>query len=352
MTLTVPQPLWELFYQGENITADIAPQVSQVEWQEHLSGAAADVSITIVDPAGKWRSSNYPQVGQDQIDLYIGYAGAPLLQCGTFSVAELEFDGPPDRVILRAVESTTTLSLRTAGNFAYENMTFTQIAQAVAARHGLACVNLPTEPNTPWARRTQTLEHGGDINFLRMISNEANYEFNVRPPNIIFYSRAAIDAQPPSNTITRAMVNRYSFRNQVGDLMISPASATVSYLDPTTKQVFTSTATMDGKPPTADKLNIVERVENNQQASLKAQSLLSEINMAQYEATFTLPGTINFRAGQTASLPARDWGAFGGTWTISRATHRIRARSDGYTTELVLRQAAPHTVLTPGGAST
>jgi uncharacterized protein len=346
MAQRVPEPLWKVIYEGDDITGDIAPEVMEIEWEEHLGGQAADISITVVDPSGKWRSSSYPQP-QDEIDLYIGYAGATLLHCGTFTLDELEFDGPPDKVMLKGVESWTSAPLRTASNFAYENMTFSQIAQAVAGRLGWSCVNLPTDPDTPWGRRTQTLEHGGDINFLRMISNEANYEFNVRPPNIVFYSRAAIDAQPPSNTITRAMVNRYSFRFQSA-AEVTYGSSTVSYLDPTTKQVFTSTATMDGKPPTADKLNIVERLENNQQASLKAQSRLFELNMLMYQATFTMPGTINFRAGQTASLPAGDWGVFGGTWTVASAKHRLRARSGGYTTDLLLRQTGPGSVLSAG----
>ena len=190
MTLRVPEPIWRLVYGGNDITENIAPQVMEVQWMEHLGGQAATVQLTVEDNEGKWRSSDYPQPGSDQIELYIGYAGAPLLQCGAFILVELEFDGPPDRVIMKAVASWTTTPLRTAGNYAYENMTFLQIAQAVAARHGWQVVGLPTTPDILWKRRTQTLEHGGDLNFLQKLANEANYEFNVIPPKIIFYSRA------------------------------------------------------------------------------------------------------------------------------------------------------------------
>jgi uncharacterized protein len=350
MTQRVPEPLWKLLYEGTDITGDIAPQVTEVQWIDRLGSQTPEISLTVADPARAWMRSRYPQP-QDLVELYIGYAGAPLFTCGTFSLDEYEFEGPPSRVTLRGVEAWTSAPIRTPSNFAYENMTFSQIAQAVAARHGWGCVNLPTEPDTPWGRRTQTLEHGGDVNFLRMISSEANYEFNVRPPNIIFYSRAAIDAQPPVGTITYSMVSRYDFKYQsLAEHAVG--SSTVSYLDPMTKQVYTATAKVTGTAPTADALNIVERVENNQQAALKAASRLYEADMLQYQLMITLPGTTSFRAGQTVSLPADDWGVFGAKWTLAQAVHRIRGAGGGYVTELTLRQAGPGSVLTPGGAST
>jgi uncharacterized protein len=349
MTLRVPEPIWQLLYNGANITADIAPHVTQVEWCERVGGQAAEISVIVEDSGGKWRGSSYPQVGTDSVALSIGYAGAPLLDCGTFIVDELEFNGLPDTVTLKATEFWTTAPVRTAGSYAYEGMTFSQIAQAVAGRHGWTVVGLPTTPDAPWQRRTQTLEHGGDVNFLRKLANEANYEFNIRPPNIIFYSRPAIDSQAPANTITREMVTRYSFRYQTAADNTFGIS-TVSYLDPTTKQVHYARVRTSGTPPTADNLNIVERVENSQQAALKASSRLVEHNMLLYQLTVTLPGTIQFRAGQVVAL-SKDWGTFAGSWTCSRATHRIRARGGGYVTELLLRQAVPGTVLTPGGAT-
>jgi hypothetical protein len=350
MAQRVPEPIWQLIYGGTDITANSAPDVTEVEWMEHLGGQAATIQVTVQDNTGKWRSSRYPQPGSDEIQLSIGYSGAPLLQCGSFILIELEFDGPPDRVIMKAVESWTTTPLRTAGNYAYENMTFLQIAQAVAARHGWQVVGLPTTPDVPWQRRTQTLEHGGDINFLRKLANEANYEFNVRPPKIIFYSRSAIDSQDPSNSIARDMVTRYAFRFQT-TAEVTFGASNISYLDPTTKTVHGAAAKVTGPPPTADTLNVNERLENSQQGALKASSRLYETGMLMYQVTMTMPGTTQFRAGQTVHLPGSDWGVFGGNWTCSRATHRMRARSGGYTTELLLRQAGQGSVLSAGGAT-
>ncbi len=350
MAQRVPEPIWQLLYGGTDITSNIAPDVMAVQWMEHLGGQAASIQVTVQDTGGKWRSSNYPQPGSDQIALSIGYSGAPLLQCGTFVLVELEFDGPPDRVVMKAIESWTTTPLRTAGNYAYENMTFLQIAQAVAARHGWTVVGIPTTPDVTWQRRTQTLEHGGDINFLRKLANEANYEFTVRPPKIIFYSRTAIDTQAPASTITRDMVTRYVFRFQTA-AEITFGGSTISYLDPTSKTVHSAGSVVTGTPPTADTLNVNERLENSQQAALKSSSRLYETGMLMYQVTMTMPGTIQFRAGQRIHLPGSDWGVFGGDWTCSRATHRMRARSQGYTTELLLRQAGPGSAIVPGGGS-
>lgn len=350
MARAVPEPLWQLIYGGTDITQDIADQVTEVTWMEHLGGQAGQISVTVEDTFGKWINSNYPQPGQDQVVLSIGYSGSPLFECGTFLIDELAYEGPPDRMTLKAIQSWTSTPLRTAGNYAYENMTFLQIAQAIAKRHGWNVVGLPTAPDTPWQRRTQTLEHGGDLEYLRKLATEANYEFNVRPPNIVFYSRSAIDTQAPSGTILRSMTTRYEFRFQTSAEVTFGAS-TISYLDPITKKVHAGSAKVSGKAPTSDTLNVSERLENSQQGSLKASSRLYQQDMLMYQLTMTLPGTVSFRAGQTVTLPASDWGVFGATWIISRATHRIRAKGGGYTTELLLRQASPGTVLVPAGGT-
>jgi phage protein D len=348
MARAVPQPLWELIYNGSNITGNIADQVTEVMWMEHLGGRAAEVSVTVEDAAGRWRGSSYPQAGRDLVELSIGYAGAPLLACGQFTVAELTASGPPSKMCVRAIETWQSTPLRTAGNYAYEGMTFLEIAQAVAARHGWTVVGLPTSPDPAWSRRTQTLEHGGDLAYLRKLATEANYEFNVRPPKIIFYSRAAIDTQAPAGTILRSMTTRYEFRFQTSAEVTFGAS-NISYLDPITKTVHSASARISGVPPTADTLNISERLENSQQASLKASSRLYQQDMLMYQGTIELPGTVSFRAGQTVTLPQGDWGAFGGTWTVSRATHRIRARNGGYVTELLIRQGSLPSELVPAG---
>jgi phage protein D len=347
MARAVPQPLWQLIYNGANITGDVSDQVTEVTWMEHLGGRAAELSVTFEDSEGKWRGSSYPQAGHDQVALAIGYAGVPLQPCGTFTVSELTASGPPARMCIRAVETWQSTPLRTAGNYAYENMTFLQIAQAIAKRHGWNVVGLPTAPDTPWQRRTQTLEHGGDLQYLHKLATEANYEFNVRPPNIVFYSRSAIDAQAPANTLLMDIVMRYEFRFQTAS-EIAYGASTISYLDPITKKVHAGSAKVSGTPPTADTLNVSERLENSQQASLKASSRLYQQDMLMYQGTLTLPGTVSFRAGQTVTLPSSDWGAYGGTWTVARATHRIRARG-GYLTELLLRQGAPPMELAPAG---
>lgn len=350
MARAVPEPIWQLIYAGQDITSDIADQVTEVSWMEHLGGQAAQISVTIEDTSGKWISSSYPQPGQDEVALSIGYAGAPLFACGTFLIDEIAYEGPPDRMTLKAVQSWTSTPLRTAGNYAYENMTFLGIARAIAKRHGWNVVGLPSAIDPAWQRRTQTLEHGGDLEYLRKLATEANYEFNVRPPNIIFYTRSAIDTQAPSGTILRSMVTRYEFRFQTA-AEVTYGASNISYLDPITKTVHAAAAKVSGRAPTADTLNVSERLENSQQASLKASSRLYQQDMLMYQGTLTLPGTVSFRAGQVVTLPASDWGVFGAPWIISRATHRIRAKSGGYTTEFLVRQAAPGTVLAPAGGT-
>jgi Bacteriophage probable baseplate hub protein len=332
-TTNVPKPSWQLLYKGANITGQIAPHITEIKWCERIGGQAADMSVTVEDVHRFWQQT--APVLTDEMALSIGYAGAALLDCGTFTIDEFELTGPPDILTLRCTESWTSAPIRTPNSQAYENMTLSQIAQAVAARHGWTAITSAVQPDTAFARVTQTIYDGSDLGFLKRIANQHNYEFNVRPPQLIFYSRTALEAQAPAGpTITRQMVRKFKLGLQsAGERTYSGAQ--ISYLDAATKSVLGAQAKTTGAAPTSDTLNYTERVENNQQAALKVGSVLHEHNMLQYVGELEMPGTIQYRAGQTVAVA--DWGAFANTWIIEEAEHTFKAKRGGYITKLSLR---------------
>ena len=227
-SISVPQPQWKLFYSGENITGSIESMVTEVRWHEAMGSQAADMSVTVQDTQGKWHTSTYPQPN-DRVSLSIGYAGAPLLDCGAFTIDEFEYRMPPRTMTLKGVEALTTANIRTPRSAAYENMTVTQIAQAIALNHQLDFVvgTLPlATQDVLWDRKTQALE--SDVNFLQRMADEHNFVFNIRSNQLVFLSRTELEGQPPVATITESMVRRaqLSYQN-LADLTVNGAQNTL-----------------------------------------------------------------------------------------------------------------------------
>lgn len=328
-------PKWQVVYNGQDISGDILPSVTEVSYQENVGGLAASVSINVTDPVYRWQKRGINQ--GDTITLSIGYAGAALVSCGTFDIDSFDVGGPPDAFTIQGIQAGIKNGLRTRRNIAYENMTVPAIAEAVARRNGMTAVVAPTQPNVSYKRITQHMET--DLYFLHRLANAHNYEFTVRDDKLVFYSRAQLEAEKPVGTIYRSQVTRFAFSNQ-SLAHQSYASALVTYQNPQAKQLQSSKAVN----PTAaakEQLRLAHRLESNQQAAIKAQSALWEANMEQASASLTMLGTMKFRAGNTVQVSG--WGIWDQiTYLVKSARHELSA--GGYVTELGLRNvvAAPN----------
>ena len=330
--------------------------VTEVRWHEAVksSGEASDISITVQDTQQRWAKSTYPQPG-DKVALEIGYAGVPLVYAGQFTIDEFESRGPPFMMTLHGTEAwTTTDFLKSEKVMSFENMAVSAMAQQIANGHGWNLITNEIEPQQDlmWDRKTQC--HESDHAFLGRLAEEHGFVFSVRPPNIIFYSLAALEAQSPTGPmITQEMVHRFSLRYQnLAEVTFLGGQHT--YLNPATKEVQVGTVEASGdgaNAVTANSFLSSNRLENQTQANALAAAQLHQANMYLYQGTIELPGTTIFRAGQTVAL-SDEFGYFStvGNWVIEEAEHTIRAKSV-YITRLTIRTAGPETTLIPGGAT-
>lgn len=328
-TNSVAAPAWQVIYNGTDITGDILPMVTEVSYQENVGGLAATAAVNVQDTNGTFQKSDYPQKG-DTLQLSIGYFGSPLLPCGTFDIDGFDLAGPPDTFTMHGVQAGIKNSLRTRRNVAYEGMTVPQIAQRVAARDGMTAVITPVQPNVVYKRVTQRMET--DLAFLARLANLHNYEFTIRGNQLIFYSRVALESLPPVGTVTRAQVTKFAFANQAIANM-TYADALVTYQNPSAKALQSGSA-VNPTAASIDQLRLAHRIEENQQAALRAQSALWEANMGQATGQLTLPGTMAYRAGNTLNVSG--WGVWDAiTYLVKSARHELSG--GGYVTYLSLR---------------
>lgn len=326
----VRSPRWALNYSGADLTADISQMVVAVTYGDYLSGLASEAEIEVEDRDRRWQGSWYPELG-DQLSLAIGYAGEKLMPCGDFEVDEIELSGPPDALRLRCLSAYITPALRTRNSLGYENQSLMQIAATTAGKYGLTVVKAPSNSDLTFERVTQNQE--SDLGFLKRIADENGYDFTVRGSQLVFYARSALEAAVPVYTIDRSQTTEFSFINRTRSIY---KGAEVSYLNPHLKKLVSQSASA-ASLPIGDRLKLVARCENGQQAALKASAALQLHNMFYLSATATMPGTTVLVAGNVVSLTG--FGAMDGAYLIEAARHRLERRS-GYQTTIEARRVS------------
>lgn len=324
----VRTPSWVLTYQGVNITADISHMVLSISYVDELGGRSGELEVELEDRDRRWQGPWFPQQG-DVVSLLIGYNNEPLLPCGNFQVDDLEIEGPPDVFHLRCLPAWITPSLRTRNSFGYENQTLLQIAATIAARHGMTVIGAPNDLDVSYLRITQ--KHETDLDFLRRIAIEHDYDFTVRGTQLVFYSRADLEAQTAVLTLSRNGVERFTF---VSKTHLIYKQAQVAYFDPYGKQLFAQIAQANPMVAAGDVLKVVARCENGQQAMERATAALHETNRLLVTCRLVAPGTTLLVAGNNVVLSG--WNVMDGTYMIERAQHRL-SRAAGYVTEADLR---------------
>jgi phage protein D len=332
-TYVVRSPQWILSYLGVNITTDVSPMVLAIRYVDRLEGASGELEVEVEDSGKRWQGPWYPTLG-DRIGVQIGYGGELLLDCGEFQIDELELDGPPDVMRLRCLAAYVTPATRTANTMAYENMGILEIAAQIARKYGLTMVVASSESANDLLFERVTQRRQTDLEFLKRLALEHNFDFTVRAGQLIFYERAALESAAPVTTITRSDTIRFSFRNRTRRIY---EGGEFSYFDPDTKELISQSVSAQPPSPTGDTLKIVARCENARQARVKAEALLHLHNMVSVDVSIEGPGNTVLVAGNNVQLSG--WGALDGTYLIETAQHHL-ARATGYATSIAARRVS------------
>jgi phage protein D len=329
----VRAPQWILTYSGVNISADVSQMIVTIRYVDRLDGASSELELELEDSMKLWQGAWYPELG-DIVSVQIGYSGDLLLDCGEFQVDELELDGPPDVMRLRCLAAYITSAMRTANTVAYENMGILEIARQIATKYGLTLVTASSESESDvvFARVTQRRQM--DLEFLKRLAREHNFDFTVRAGQLIFYERPALESAAAAALITRSDTIRCSFRNRARRIY---DGAEFSYFDPDTKKLITQSVSAGEATPTGDTLKIVARCETAQQAQVKAEASLHLHDMVLVDVSIEGSGNAALVAGSNVQLSG--WGALDGKYLIETAKHHL-ARATGYRTSIAARRVS------------
>lgn len=169
--------------------------------------------------------------------MYIGYVGEKLLNCGVFEIDEIEFSTPPDVLIVKAIATGITKSLRQNNSVAYENKNLKQIANEIAKKHNLTLVGEIDDIRVE--RITQNKQR--DLTFLKTLAEQYGYIFKITDNQLVFYKTQKLIDAKSAKIINRSECSRINLREKTSQ---NYKAVTVSYHNPKTGKTITATAKM------------------------------------------------------------------------------------------------------------
>ena len=95
----------QISYNGKDITKDLAPYLKSFEYSDNAEDKSDEVQITLEDRDLLWCGDWFPEKG-DTVEATIIVTDDSVetrLPCGSFEVDEVESDGPPNTVKIKAV---------------------------------------------------------------------------------------------------------------------------------------------------------------------------------------------------------------------------------------------------------
>jgi phage protein D len=318
-------------WNGKNITADISPYISSVNYTDKEEGESDEINITLDDTEGLWSGDWYPTEG-DTIELYLGYEDK-LMNCGLFQVDEITFTGPPHQLEVKGIAAGISQSLRTRNSKAFEEQTLKQIAQYFCKKHGLTLVDNTKSMLSQINMDRKTQEEKTDLAFLSELATEYGFIFSVRGNQLIFTSYYELDNADSVKEIDRNQISSYSIKEKTYDTY---ASAKISKRNSNQSVLVEWKEDYNGTRTKSDVLVIDGKASTTKQAEVKVKAgLWNKNKFKQSGSVNDLPGDPELVSGINFDLTG--FGYMSGKYHITVSSHSISG--DGaYTTSLEIRK--------------
>jgi uncharacterized protein len=311
------QGSYKVTYLGKDISKDITPFLVSLNYTDNVKQKADSIELVLDDTDFFWSTIWYPSKG-DIIQISIGYEAVVMVDCGNFTVDEVEAAINPDTFTIRGISATIAEALRTRRVRAFEKQTLRKIAQVIATANGLTLFG--DIDDVLIERSTQNKET--DLGFLARIAGEYGYVFSVKSGKLVFTNIYLLENLAAVTSIARSELVSFSVRDKITQVY---KASRVRYHDPNTGRFVTGSAS--GVAESSDDLETWEKAENQGQAEAKAKSLGHDANTNKIECSFQCEGNPYLLAGNNIELTGL--GVFSGVYHIKSSSHQI---GSGYLT--------------------
>ena len=320
----------DIFYEGTNISQDIAPYLLNFSYTDNSSDKADDISLTLEDRERLWTEDWFPMKG-DKIRASIiihnwdSEDRTESLPCGTFEVDQVECSGPPNQITIKAVSTLVSKPMRQEKHTkAWENVKLSTIAGDAASKNSLQlfwdC------PDDPFFERRDQVEIS-DLEFLTKLAKDYGINVKVTDTQLVCYDEDTYQQKESVGELEfgdRKLL-RWSFSSKAAGTY---KAAHLQYHDPVKNQTIDVTEEGDSEG-TGRILEINQKADNINDAKKIAKQKLEEANKKEITGNITLMGDLRFVGAENITIIG--FGAFDGKYVIEKATHSV---GDSYTTKL------------------
>ena len=321
-----------LYYEGVNISQDIAPYLLNFTYTDNASDKADDISLTLEDRERLWCNDWFPSKG-DKIRASIiihNWEAAnrtESLPCGMFEVDQIECSGPPNQVTIKAISTLVSKPMRQEKHTkAWENVKLSTIAGDIASKNSLKLFWDSSED--PFFERRDQVETS-DLEFFSGLARDYGIAVKVTDTQLVCYREEEYEGHAPVGEFSfgdKKLIS-WSFSSKAAGTY---KAAKLQYHDPVKNETLEAEESDDAEG-TGKTLKINQKADNLGDAKKIAKERLRKANKKEITGNITLMGDLRFVGGSNIKISG--FGAFDGSYVIEKATHSV---SGSYTTKLDL----------------
>lgn len=323
----------DITFKGVNITTDIAPFLVSFTYNDS-EGKSDDIQITLADRDRKWQNPWLPQKGDTivaaiRMENWYKEGDKVVLNCGTFYVDDVNFKGPPDTVVIKALSVPFNSGGKdTEKSRSWEKATLQTILNDVASSSGLSL--LYDAPTFLYDRVNQSKET--DLSFAKRMTAREGLAIKVTDEQLVIYDEKMYEAKKAVRTITRGDddVKSYDLKESAAEEQY--AKVELSYHDAKTKKLIKYVYNVPGvsEGPT---LKINKRANSLDEAQRWAQAEARAKNKGARSGKITLLGNEKMVQGVTVNI--KNFGAFDTKYFIESSSHNV---TGGYSVDISVRE--------------
>lgn len=324
----------EILYKGIDISTSLEPYLLDFTYTDN-EGKADDIQITLQDKLGRWHNPWLPGKGDKIIAKIITTnwkkeGQTQTLDCGTFYVDEVDFDGPPDTIKIKAI----SIPLSKGGKNSkrtrvWEKTTLLEIASNIAENSGLTL--LYDAPNITYDRIDQIKKT--DLAFIKESAKKEGINVKISNEQLVLYDEFSYEKKSSVRKITKGESDILSYSFKIATADNEYKAAQLTYFDQSKKKTIKYVYNVPGveEGPT---LKINERVTSIAEAERRAIKAIRNKNKYEKTGKLTLVGDVNLMQG--LSVQVEKFGKYSDKYFIESSVHSV---SNGYTTQINIRKA-------------
>ena len=327
----------KITYDGTDITANLQPYLLSFGLSDAMSGEADSIDISLEDRQGLWKGDWLPDRGAI-LDVTLttenwqsGLEGLLELPLGKFEIDELQLEGAPNTVKIKAVSIPNNTALRSvAKTRSWEKTKLSVIAGDVARNAGMELF-YDTDEDPELDRAEQTEQ--SDLEFLQKLTKDNGLALKVSDKQIVIFDMVKYEKADPIATLRRGTSSllNYSITATIHEVY---KACHVKYKDSKSGNLIEYTFTAPGKEKEDGlTLQVNEEVKSIAEAEKLAKKKLREKNCEEITVSITALGSFDLLASNTVML--ENFGKFDGKYIIVHSDHSL---GSGYTTKIDLRR--------------